>query len=96
MGVFIVVGSNSTQTYHVAVRRTITLVSFTKIPCADIVVDRRILSSRLDVRAILDQYSGILFRRRNRSIGSWIHPTLYGHGMSASNLRRICILTNPR
>ncbi len=96
MGVFIVVGSDSTQTYHVAVRKTDPISSFTNCQRADIGADCRILGSRLDVRAILDQYPSIFLRWRKRSIGGWLHLTLDGHGMSACELPHNPMLTNPR
>lgn len=76
VGVFIVVGSASTQTYHVAVSDPLHPVSSPSSQFAGC----RILGCGSGVHAIHNQRVGVLLRRCQGSFSSWLHPTLHGYG----------------
>lgn len=57
VGVFIVVGSDSTQTYHVAVSSGICQDVEQR---ADLVADRWLFGGRPDICSVFDQYFGLL------------------------------------
>lgn len=83
VGVFIVVGSDSTHTYHVSVSDP-----FGPMSCISLYPEGRwIPGCRSGIHAIHHQRLGILFGWRQRSFSSWLHFALYGHGKYISQPR---------